>query len=191
VKNESTLYTGVGGADGQLTYPSSGVLDLGVKSAYGAVTGDFDGDGKQDVAIAYPDTSGTSIGLLFVQGKGDGTFFAPTAIASSITSLKVVPVSVDLNGDGKSDLVWGNAAYLSQGKGAFTALALPVQGTVLAAGDLDSDGVADLIIDNAIYAGKGDGTFLVAPLVTIATPTNTTLISASIGDLMEMDTPTS
>jgi len=75
VKNESTLYTGVGGADGQLTYPSSGVLDLGVKSAYGAVTGDFDGDGKQDVAIAYPDTSGTSIGLLFVQGKGDGTFF--------------------------------------------------------------------------------------------------------------------
>ena len=183
VQNESTLYTAVGGSDGQFTYPSSGSLDLGVKNAFGAVTGDFDGDGKQDVVVAYPDTSGTSIGLLFAQGKGDGTFLAPIAVASSMTSVKVMPISADLNGDGKSDLLWGSTAYISQGKGAFTAVSLPVQGTALAAGDLDGDGIADVIIDNAIYAGKGDGTFLPTPFFSIATPANAMLISTSIGDL--------
>jgi hypothetical protein len=183
MQNESTLYTLRVGSDGQSSFLLSDPLDLGVKNVYSAITGDFNGDGKQDVVVAYPDSSGTSIGLLLVPGKGDGTFRAPTAIGSSTTSLKATPVSVDLNGDGKPDLLWASSAYVNRGDGTFTALTLPVQGTALAAGDLDGDGVADAIIDNAIYAGKGDGTFLPTPLFTIATPASATLISACIGDL--------
>ena len=60
--------------------------------------GDFNGDGKQDLAVANYDSSTVSILL----GDGAGSFSAPTNFG-----VGDVPVSVavgDFNGDGKQDL---------------------------------------------------------------------------------------
>ena len=69
-----------------------------------AVIGDFNGDGKPDIATA--DAGSHDISILL--GNGDGTF--GTAIT---TALSVAPASLavgDLNGDGKLDLAAGNGA---------------------------------------------------------------------------------
>ena len=60
--------------------------------------GDFNGDGKTDVAV----TVGT--GVVILAGNGDGTFQAPGSsiitLANSATSL----AAGDFNGAGKTDL---------------------------------------------------------------------------------------
>lgn len=66
--------------------------------------GDFNGDGKPDLAIA----GGSSIAIAL--GKGDGFFATPNSIgipaAANIAQLAVA----DLNHDGKADIVSVNQA---------------------------------------------------------------------------------
>ena len=161
-------------------------LDLGLSGATSAVAGDFDGDHKEDIAVAsFDSSSGTGLSkLVLLRGNGDGTFVAPaTAIASQAATAPAVPLAADLNGDGKVDLVWGSTAYLSNGSTAPTPLALPAPGTAMALGDVNGDHRADVVIDNAIYAGNGDGSFQPQPEATFAIPIGATVISAAIGDL--------
>jgi hypothetical protein len=64
-----------------------------------AVSADFDGDGKLDMA-------GTSIGsvqLLVMQGNGDGTFQQPVVVA--IQANELLAEAVDVNGDKAPDLI--------------------------------------------------------------------------------------
>ena len=61
------------------------------------VTGDFNGDGHLDLAIAK---SLSAAGSVFL-GLGDGTFVAPDTIA---TTVRATPLLADLNGDGVPDL---------------------------------------------------------------------------------------
>jgi len=87
--------------------------------------GDFNGDGKADLAIGG---SGTTINILL--GNGDGTFVAGASL--TITSYGVSIAVGDFNGDGKPDLAVGNgnntdaaptaiAIFLGNGDGTFTA----------------------------------------------------------------------
>src|SRR6187551_2605891 len=62
----------------------------------GIAAGDFNGDGKQDVAVASTSGGGT---VLVLTGKGDGTFNAPTTIAATGNASGVT--AADLNKDGK------------------------------------------------------------------------------------------
>jgi hypothetical protein len=57
--------------------------------------GDFNGDGKLDVAA----------GAIIVPGNGDGTFAAPITTYTSGIGVYAVPAVADLNGDGKTDLI--------------------------------------------------------------------------------------
>ena len=81
---------------------------------------------------------------------------------------------VDLNGDGKADLVVVNSnsytvsVFIGNGDGTFVAGATLSTGalpTHIAVGDLNGDGKADLVISNilgssvTIYLGNGNGTF--------------------------------
>jgi hypothetical protein len=70
-------------------------------------TGDFNGDGKQDVAEAlnFP----TNQNLVIYHGNGDGTFQPPVFLSEGqLTSYGAGPVvSSDLNADGFTDLVLG------------------------------------------------------------------------------------
>ena len=142
------------------------------------VTGDFNGDGKLDLAMvngSVQQPEGVSVWL----GRGDGTFTPGPVFSIAATSLAVA----DFNGDGFADLAVGYGpapginVYLSNGDGTFAApIVYSVSGEqlgmALATADLNLDGNADLIAVTAVFSepgvhnrlsvlmGRGDGTFL-------------------------------
>jgi len=75
--------------------------DFAVGAAPSAVAvGDFNGDGKSDLAVASADAAYVRV------GNGDGNFQAPQPFAASGDGLSIA--SGDFHGDGKSDLVVSN-----------------------------------------------------------------------------------
>jgi phospholipase C len=143
--------------------------DLGVGSSpIAMVTGDFNEDGKLDMAVVNQSANTVSILL----GNGDGTF---TSGASVGTGNQPSPIAVgDFDRDGHLDLAIGNVAdstvtiLLGDGKGGFTAvptLINTVDPVSVAVGDFDGDGRLDLAVANfsvntiAVFLGNGDGTF--------------------------------
>ena len=157
-----------------VTNPQAG---SGFQAAF-VVVGDFNGDGKADLATL--NEGGSAISILL--GVGDGTFQPPALVASGLTVAFYGLVVGDFNGDGKPDLATSNAdILLGNGDGTFhkpvtnptgfRAGATPL-GVVL--GDFNGDGKTDLAIadyfDNNldILLGNGDGTF--QPVVTHAVP---------------------
>jgi Bacterial Ig-like domain (group 3)/FG-GAP-like repeat/FG-GAP repeat len=181
-QQDSELILLTGNGDGTFQPAKAGV-DLQVVEAVSAVVGDFNGDGFLDVIAAYTnayDVPPPGSGLVFVPGKGDGTFGSaiPFSQNSSLTGGPVL--TADLNNDKKLDLIWNSAVYLGNGDGTFRQIPLGLTGTPLAIGDLNGDGFADLVIGTNIYAGNGDGTFQTSPFYTfpLGSPS-----SISIGDL--------
>src|SRR3989442_1278032 len=65
--------------------------------------GDFNGDGKADLAVANQQSDNVSVLL----GNGDGTFQAAVNYSTGLFPQSVV--SGDFNGDGKPDLAVANA----------------------------------------------------------------------------------
>jgi hypothetical protein len=136
-------------------------------SPLSVAVGDFNGDGKPDLAVAG--YNGVSILL----GNGDGTF-QPQVSYMAGTSLVSVAVG-DFNGDGKLDLAAVNpgsypnggsvSILLGNGDGTFRApvtYALAGSALFVTVGDFNGDGKADLAVVNggiSILLGNGNGTF--------------------------------
>lgn len=136
-------------------------------------SGDFNGDGKQDVAIAAAHTRtypGTHAAIWVLLGNGDGTFQTPSLAFPDRRSFHLV--TGDLNGDGLDDIVFsfdepqGTNVLLSKGDGTFTqglsySGGLPTYFSTLH--EMDGDGRLDLLVPgdggSAILKGNGDGTF--------------------------------
>src|SRR5439155_1321285 len=89
----------------------TGTSDTGLRPRSVAV-GDFNGDGKPDLAVAnlgFDRFSLLSGNVSVVLGKGDGTFQAAVSyFAGSLPSSVAVG---DFNGDGKPDLAVANRGY--------------------------------------------------------------------------------
>lgn len=136
------------------------------------VTGDFNGDGKVDVAAAiYASNAVGSVGVLF--GNGDGTF-ATSAVTSVGVNSPIAMATADFNGDGKLDLILGGErlsdhtqqTYFLAGKGDGTfqtpSIIAPGSGTV-SVGDLNGDGKLDVVVWATPFVemllGNGNGTF--------------------------------
>jgi hypothetical protein len=147
--------------------------------------GDFNQDGKLDMALA-------SFGTIYVAlGNGDGTFTLGTSYSTGQTQYSAV--AADVNGDGKLDIVTdGLSVLLGNGDGTFTVgSGVQLQNYsdanfILA--DFNGDGKLDaavLVNGNATFGidlllGNGDGTFQ-APLIVLA-PSGSAIVNLSTGD---------
>src|SRR5579872_5732516 len=135
------------------------------------LAGDFNGDGKQDLIISGGTTTGSS-GFSFLQGRGDGTFVDAVAQSGERDHNRTV-MSVDLNNDGKIDLLSYNGTpdvQLGNGDGSFqTPIKLPstcdpVSGGIVI-GDFNDDHKMDITMITSttggvsVCLGNGDGTF--------------------------------
>ena len=157
----------------------------GQRSYAGVAKGDFNGDGKLDVAALYVDNANYNNygNLQITLGNGDGTFQPPIVlqIPHDANGNEVNGTSIlakDFNGDGKLDLAitTGSGTILvfpGHGDGTFGAplsTALPANGGNLQTADLNGDGKLDLVtvlsspdannvFHVAVLMGNGDGTF--------------------------------
>jgi hypothetical protein len=124
--------------------------------------GDFNGDGKQDLAVAgdYGDLS-------VLLGNGDGSFQAArTSYVGSGIGLDSVAVG-DFNGDGNLDLAAANSyehdvgVLLGNGDGSFRTphYFAANDGQFVTVADLNGDGIPDLITASSVLLGNGDGSF--------------------------------
>jgi hypothetical protein len=138
-------------------------VDYQVGTPGGLAVGDFDGDGKPDLAVA----NGGSVAVLL--GNGDGTLQAAVDYGTAGSSASVAVG--DFNGDGKPDLVVTNSVdnsvsiFLNSGNGTFLPRkdydtgSYPDSVTV---GDFNGDNKLDLAVVGSaasILLGNGDGTF--------------------------------
>jgi hypothetical protein len=166
-----------GSANGSLTQSK-------ITAAKGTVpgymqAGDFNGDGKLDLAIV----DSTNLTLSVFLGHGDDTFTlapsSPIAIGNGASAL----IAADLNGDGKLDLIVSNSTdktisvFLGKGDGSFTPatgspFASSLAVSALAIGDFNGDGKLDLALATdgnssntgvQVWLGNGDGTFNTTP----------------------------
>ncbi len=142
-----------------VNYPTGGSPDS-------AVVGDFNGDGKMDIAVDAEN------GINILLGNGDGTF-RPAAVLPANGALAVG----DFDGDGKADLAATSAIgqtvsiLLGNGDGTFqtpVAYAVSINPKRIALGDFNGDGIEDIALPGEtdaggqILLGNGDGTFYVA-----------------------------
>jgi hypothetical protein len=154
----------IGNGDGTFQPPVEYVV--GLQPEY-LVVGDFNGDGKPDLAVSNFASSTISILL----NNGDGTFQSHVDYVTGASPAAIA--TGDFNGDGKLDLVTANysgtvSVLLGKGDGTFqNQIVVPVADGVywLTTGDFNGDGRLDLavttqILDQVfILLGNGDGTF--------------------------------
>ncbi len=193
---DETVSALLGNGDGTFGTPIQ--TDIG-PNVQEVLTGDFNGDGKLDLAVlgnAHYYTDGT---VQLFDGKGDGTF-TPGAVFDLGSPLNTDGfetkdmVEADLNGDGHPDLVIATATLnsfaanatvlLGDGHGGFTvgtpmALGLGSSPALIAVGDVNGDGIPDIVAvpqltggaeTAEILLGHGDGTFGAATTVALPLP---------------------
>ncbi|MEU8101942.1 FG-GAP-like repeat-containing protein [Streptomyces rubiginosohelvolus] len=123
-KHVTTVFTytsnGTGFAAPKQTWASSGSFDW---SKSKPVSGDYNGDGKDDLAVLYNGgqaTDGKHVTIVFRFASTGSAFSNPTTAWTSSGSFdwsKSKPVSGDYNGDGKDDLaVFYNGGQANDGK---------------------------------------------------------------------------
>ena len=139
------------------------------------VAGDFNGDGRTDLAVANSVDNTVSVLL----GNGDGTF--QPQVTYAVGSIPDAIVAGDFTGDGHIDLAVANSVdntvsvLLGNGDGTFQPQVTYAVGSIpgaIVAGDFTGDGHTDLAVANSgdntvsVLLGNGDGTF--QPQVTYA-----------------------
>ena len=158
---------------GDGTFDPASTVNTGSGTFYYVLAGDFNADGKLDLAIISfePNTA------FVILGNGDGTFQAPSP-AVTVGPDGQQGVVADVNHDGKLDLLVLNVGYgnnngsvsvlLGNGNGTFQPAVnytAGVEPQAVAVGDFNLDGNLDFVATSwqtsqlVAYEGRGDGTF--------------------------------
>src|SRR6266700_3894325 len=179
------VYVLLGNGDGTFQAARSVYFASGGGFPWSIAAGDFNGDGKLDLAVSnYGDNS-----LSVLLGNGDGTFQAPRTFAVGTNPAQVA--IGDFNGDGKLDVAVSSvgsntvSVLLGNGDGTFLPpLITPVGANpwYFAVGDFNGDGKLDLAVADygcpldcnsspsntvTVLLGLGNGTFQPAPSLTV------------------------
>ena len=174
---------------GALRFSPPSTLALGAKAnSVTAAAGDFDGDGKDDLAVAVE------------EGVVVATSVSATPGVGKLLALPGHPVSVstgDLNGDGLRDLVVTTnftkdvQVLVGDGAAGFSGVAsLPVgdNPSQVTIGDLNGDGIAELIVANrwssslSVLSGKGGGSFSPGASLPVGSQPISTIMADLDGD---------
>lgn len=178
------LGTGTGTFRAKINFPTGG-------PAQDVAAGDFNGDGRIDLAVSINDPS---ISLSLLTGNGDGTFNTPVNFANTSKADSPAIVATDLDNDGRLDLVMAHAigcftapcivsrsitVLLGLGDGTFQTpfdIDLGTGMSRIAVGDFNRDGIKDLAIagdSSRVYTllGVGNGSFLQQPIITLTADT--------------------
>jgi hypothetical protein len=175
------------------------------QSPYAVAMGDFNGDGKLDLAVANhcgnDSTCSSGAGTVSILlGDGKGNFNLSTSLAVGLDLWPTTMVTGDFNGDGKLDLAVAScssqhcvsglgavAIFLGDGTGNFALGSSPAAGEwpwAAVAGDFNGDGNLDLAVGNmgdgtiSILLGDGTGHFTPGPSFGV----NGNPYSVAIGD---------
>ena len=172
IANNLTVLLGTG--SGGFTVASGSPVATG-NSPYAIAVGDFDGDGKLDLAVANSGDSTVTVLLGIGAGKFSAAAGSPLAVGNGPRAIE----TGDFNGDGKLDLAIANfgastvTVLLGTGSGSFAAasgspFAVGSSPSGIAVGDFNRDGILDLAIANTAsnsvteLLGNGAGGFTAA-----------------------------
>jgi len=172
--------------DGKGNFPTNGPGLDDITSNYLAA-GDFNGDGKADLASLDGSTFQILIGI------GDGTFAPP--VTYSVGANPVFVLQRDVNGDGKKDIVVVNqgsndvSILLGKGDGTFQPQKTYAAGTApvgAAVGDFNRDGKIDIAVAStagvSVLLGNGNGTFQTQKTYSATGPMTSLAVASAGGD---------
>jgi uncharacterized protein (TIGR03437 family) len=195
---------GISLGKGDGTFQPATFLTAGTNSQMSAI-GDLNGDGRPDVVVANSggDLNTNPGNLSIFLSSGGGNFQAARTVAAGSHPNTVA--IVDINGDGKPDLIVSNGGsivdkdgggievLLGNGDGTFKAPVLYPAGFYprsLTVGDVNLDGKPDIVAATndanragqiTVLLGRGDGTFAPATLLKATLP-NSLVIGDFNGD---------
>jgi hypothetical protein len=168
------------GALGAPTYITAGACSFNYVDFL--AVGDVNGDGLPDVVAAIANSSETgckSGDIAVVEGSGNGKFKTPAYYSTGSTAQAGTVYVVDVNGDGKLDIVTANSdgtisALINKGTGTYKAGVVNSNLVAdcacyhnLVFGDFTGDGKIDVaavtgsgqLYEVQVLPGNGDGTF--------------------------------
>lgn len=146
----------LGKGDGRFQNPLNGAQGIGT---FDMTIGDFNGDGKLDVALAGYNSSIQGV-IQIMLGKGDGTFTKGQTINLGSNGIGTGITTGDFDGDGKLDLAFiSNTTnkvyfYKGSGTGTFTSAGSIAVGnsnlglSEVKVGDFNNDGKVDLVVSD-------------------------------------------
>jgi hypothetical protein len=179
---DNEVFILMGNGDGTFTPANGSPITVGNFPEWVSI-GDFNNDGRLDLAVA----NGNDNTLSILLGNGNGTFTPANGSPVPTGGFPFFLAIADFNQNGTADIAVSNESdntvsiLLGNGDGTFTqANGSPISGfnynpAQIVAADVNGDGIPDLAVTNftavppstvgtvSVLLGKGDGTFNPAP----------------------------